>query len=345
MPRTFAGIAALSLLLGACSSIGPATVVRDRADYASSIGNSWKEQTLLNIVKLRYADMPVFLEVAQVIAGYQLQSTIGGSVTAGNFNSAVIGPLTASGTATAAGIFTDRPTVVYSPLTGVDFLTRLMTPIPPSSVLFVLQAGYSAARVMPIMLNSINGLSNGSNRMQRAPDPRFTRLVQLVGEAQLADTIELRIGSSKEGPDGSLIVFPRRKDPAAIARRQEFTRLLGLKPDLQQLKVQYGAYSGKDDEIDMKTRSMLEIMLDYAAAVQVPASDVSEGKAAPGVVNTQQAAWSGPPMRVLVGDTAQKMPMSPCRTKIDGTGSPTQTSNPKRHSGRHAPVLDIGNRH
>jgi len=30
----------------------------------------------------------------------------------------------------------------------------LMTPIPPSSVLFVLQAGYSAERIMPIMLDS-----------------------------------------------------------------------------------------------------------------------------------------------------------------------------------------------
>ena len=86
--------AALLLTISACSSIGPATVSRDRVDYASSIGNSWKEQTLLNIVKLRYADMPVFLEVAQVIAGYQLQSTIGGTFTTGNFNAALIGPLT-----------------------------------------------------------------------------------------------------------------------------------------------------------------------------------------------------------------------------------------------------------
>ena len=56
--------------------------------------HSWKEQTLLNIVKLRYADMPIFLEVAQVIASYQLQGTLGTSFTAGNFNAALIGPFT-----------------------------------------------------------------------------------------------------------------------------------------------------------------------------------------------------------------------------------------------------------
>src|SRR5271166_415655 len=179
MPRKLAA-AVLTFSVAACTSIGPGTVPHDRIDYASAIGNSWKEQTLLNIVKLRYVDMPIFLEVAQVIAGYQLQSAIGGGFTAGNFNAALVGPFTASGNATAAGTYTDRPTVIYQPLTGVDFLKRLMTPIPPSSVLFMLQSGYSAERIMPIMLDSINGINNGSNRFKRPADPKFTRLVRLV---------------------------------------------------------------------------------------------------------------------------------------------------------------------
>ena len=79
MRRKFAA-AFLTFSIAACTSIGPGTVPHDRIDYASAIGNSWKEQTLLNIVKLRYADMPIFLEVAQVIAGYQLQSAIGGEL-------------------------------------------------------------------------------------------------------------------------------------------------------------------------------------------------------------------------------------------------------------------------
>ena len=124
MHRGFTAIF-LSLALFACSSIGPATVPHDRIDYASAIGESWKEQTLLNIVKLRYADMPIFLEVAQVVAGYQLQSALTGNFTLGNFTSSLIDRLTATGGATAGSTYTDRPTVIYQPLTGVDFLKRL----------------------------------------------------------------------------------------------------------------------------------------------------------------------------------------------------------------------------
>jgi len=123
MPQRLA-VVALSLAVAACTSIGLGTVPHDRIDYATSISNSWKEQTLLNIVKLRYADMPIFLEVAQVIAGYQVQRPIGGSFTDGNFTAGIVGPFTASSTANAAGTYTDRPTVVYQPLTGVDFLKR-----------------------------------------------------------------------------------------------------------------------------------------------------------------------------------------------------------------------------
>ena len=293
--------AILALSVAACTSIGPSTVPQDRIDYASSIGDSWKQQTLLNIVKLRYGDVPIFLEVAQVIAGYQLQSTIGGTFTAGNFTVGVIGPFTASGNATASGTYTDRPTVVYQPLTGVDFLTRLMTPIPPSSLLFLLQSGYDADRVMPIMLDSINGINNESTWLRRPADPKFTRLVQLMREVQLAGA-QSRIERPKGGPESSVLVLGPSKDPQIAAKTQELKNLLGLKPDLRQIPVYYGGYSGKDNEIDMVTRSMLLIMFEFAAVVQVPESDAAQGKAAPGLVATQAGQpQSGRTMRILTG--------------------------------------------
>ena len=63
MPRSLA-VTVLVCSVAASISIGPATVPHDRIYYATAIGDSWKAQPLLNIVKLRCADMPVFLEVA-----------------------------------------------------------------------------------------------------------------------------------------------------------------------------------------------------------------------------------------------------------------------------------------
>ena len=279
--------ALIASTLCACSSIGPPTVERDRLDYGSAIADSWKQQTLLNIVKLRYGDFPVFLEVAQVIAGYQLESTVGAGFNAANNSS--FGPLAFfGGSAAAQGKYTDRPTLIYAPLTGNDFLKKLMTPIPPSAVLFMLQSGYAADLVLPLAVNSINGVSNESRRgMSRAADPDFPRVVQLLRELQLADAVQIRIERPKGDTETTILVFPPSENPQVAARSAEIGRILRVKPGVRELGVYYGGYSGKGDEISMLTRSMLQIMLELGAIVQVPAADVASGKAAPGAVEIQ----------------------------------------------------------
>jgi len=302
------GAALLALGLAACSSIGPGTVTRDRMDYQSSLGESWKRQTLLNIVKLRYGDLPIFLEVTQVIAGYQVQTTVSGGLLAGNSTAGIVGPFVVSGAAGAQDTYTDRPTVIYAPLAGVDFLKQLMTPIPPNAVLFMLQSGYSAKLSMSLVLDSINGVNNESRRaMRRAADPRFTRLVDLLTELQLSGGLETRIERSKEGGETSLMVFGPSPDPQIEAKRAEIRGILGLTPGTREIRVYYGGYSGKGDEIALMTRSMLQVMLELAALVQVPEADLTAGRAAPGLVDTQPAgAPTGPVVTILSGTSAPK---------------------------------------
>src|SRR6516162_4121573 len=121
-----------------CSSIGPGSVARDRFDYSASLSDSWKKQTLLNIVKLRYLDPPIFVDVGQIVSGYSLETTLnaGGTfpeTTSFGGNTAAVG---------GAARFTDRPTITYTPLTGNKFVKALMTPLPPESVFFTIQSGY-----------------------------------------------------------------------------------------------------------------------------------------------------------------------------------------------------------
>jgi hypothetical protein len=157
---------------------------------------------------------------------------------------------------------------------------------------------------MPIMLESINGLNNGSSRLRRLVDPKFTRLVELMQEGQLAGAIQIRIEPSKSGAESSVLIFGPSKDPELAAKGREIKSILGIKPELRELRVNYGGYSGRDDEIDMMTRSMLQIMLEFAAVIRVPVSDVEQGKATPGFSDTPAPEGPyGPPLRVVVTDT------------------------------------------
>ena len=59
--KLFSTMILIATGLSGCASIGPPTVARDRFDYITAISDSWRAQTLLNMVKLRYGDAPVFL--------------------------------------------------------------------------------------------------------------------------------------------------------------------------------------------------------------------------------------------------------------------------------------------
>ncbi len=119
------------LALYGCSAVGPATVQRVGFDYTSAISDSWKQQMLFNIVKIRYGDAPVFLDVASVINQYSVESQVNllfgwaYPVTAGATNTQSIG---------GAARYVDRPTITYSPITGQKFARSLMTPIPPTAL-------------------------------------------------------------------------------------------------------------------------------------------------------------------------------------------------------------------
>ncbi len=95
-------------MLAGCTSMGPASVARDRLDYISSMSDSWKRQTPMNLVKTRYADAPVFLDVASVITSYSWEAELNLSGQIGRGD-----PLLGLGT---TGRYADRPTITYAPL-------------------------------------------------------------------------------------------------------------------------------------------------------------------------------------------------------------------------------------
>ena len=167
--RSWLATGFVGVALSGCAHLGPQTVAVDRFDYSAAIADSWKQQTLLNIVKLRYMDLPVFVDVASVVAGYSLQTGVSVSGVVSS-KDAIQGNY---GSAGGQAIYTDRPTITYVPMTGEKFLRGLITPIDPKNIFFMLQSGYPADFILGLTVESLNGVRNRSTAggVVREADP------------------------------------------------------------------------------------------------------------------------------------------------------------------------------
>jgi hypothetical protein len=289
-------LASIALNLPGCSSFGPPSVDRDRFDYINVLSSSWKQQTLLNIVKMRYADTPVFLDVGQIISGYQLQ----GAVTVGaSLNGAsAVGDILNLG---SAATYTDRPTITYTPLTGAHFLQVMITPVPPPNLLRLSQEGWPIDMLLQLGAQSINGISNRKGGARgHAADPDFVRLLAALQRLQGSGALGLRVEISKESKqEGTVMVISQKNLPPEIeADRVLVRKLLGLRSDLQEFKIISGTVSGKDDTIAMQTRSGFQILNLLGSNVEVPSEHIAESRTYPQITETAETQSLPPLIRI-----------------------------------------------
>jgi len=280
-------LAALSAcFLTGCKSIGPGTVARDRSDYSSSISESWKRQTLLNIVKLRYLDPPIFVDVGQIVAGYTWETALTAGATF---------PESAGNVASVGGSakFTDRPTITYVPLTGNQFVKALMTPLPPESVFFMIQSGWPADGVLMAAAASVNGLKNQETGIGGVtpPDPNFLRALELLRNIQRSGAVSMRVKQDAGKQQTSILTFRAKDVPeATLAEVRELRQLLRLDPDATEFTLVFGGTAAHEKELAVLTRSLLHIMMTMAAQVEVPAEEIAQGRATPGLPPDEEAA-------------------------------------------------------
>lgn len=288
-----------TLQLCGCASIGPSSIPRDRMSYSTVMGESWKEQTLLNIVRLRYVDAPVFLDVSSVISSYTLEGQVDlrGNFTGGGApNSQSLG---------GYGRYTDKPTISYTPLSGERFSKSLLQPIPPVAVFSMIQAGYPADFILRATVRGMNGRYNRATGVNLRPaDAGFEQLAAAMRRIQQSQALGMRI-ERREGQDVTLLFFKGNAEPGLQRDIDTVMQLLDLEPPLDEINLTYGAVPRNRQELAVQTRSMLEILIEFADGIDVPAEHISSGRTYPGTLqrlsevgdNTQLAAIHSGPQR------------------------------------------------
>ena len=232
----------------------------------------------MNIVKVRYLDPPVFIDVGSIVASYTLaqSASIGGTIEPGGSSNGTLGG--------SLGL-SNSPTITYTPLTGNAYIKGLVTPLPPELLFEAIQNGLPADSVLFATFISINGLRNQSVSLQgiTPADPDFHRVRALMREVQVSGAVRLYVKETPNKEQTRIIALRTQNIPLEIqADIAELRRLLRLNAEATEFELTSVPLPSSDIEIAVQTRSIIELMKNMAAQVEVPPEDSSQHRAFPG---------------------------------------------------------------
>ena len=189
-------VGTLSLVLSA-GCLGPESVKQTRLRYNEAIRSTNDEQLLLNLVRLRYADSPVFIDLPSITSQFELGAGFSDPGTGGSQSS--------FGLAGFSG--RDSPTLSYHPRQGREISKALLNPL-SADVYSVVSAGARIDQFLWLTLNDINDVSNavrGTTLNPTMPDDNslFLRGVKLLAEVDDRGGVEIGFSTTEESAGAS----------------------------------------------------------------------------------------------------------------------------------------------
>jgi hypothetical protein len=236
-------------LIGACLTasgcLGPAAVRSTRMKYNEAVRSTNDEQLLMNIVRLRYADSPIFLDLPNITSQFELSA--GGSDPGRNGGQTTFGIAGMSGR--------DSPTLSYHPRQGREIAKALLNPL--SADLFsVVNAGARLDQLLWMTLNDINDVQNAVHATALIPSVPDDNRLFLRGVRLLAD-IDDR-GGLEIGFSMTTIEDPKGGSDAISAERVQGADLLDAARDGFVYRAQPDgrmALYKREKELTMKIRT------------------------------------------------------------------------------------------
>jgi len=271
--RLWVGIPLLTLLLAGCVQIGPKVLSSGRPLYNVAVQESESQQMLLNIVRQRYSDPVMFLDVTSISSGFRWEASAG---LLGTFNQSG----NDSGIGQLGGVVSETPFITYAPNTGEQFVRQMLAPIDLRTVARIVQAGWSVERVLLIIGQSINEVRNSP----AATDPttgfqRYAEVVSALRDLQRSGSLSVGAEVAKDGEEPDLILMI---DPDAIesAAYRTVCESINVACDGSPLKLRQAiGASGDGKTMALATRSLFSALYYLGQAIDVPEADLAFGSA------------------------------------------------------------------
>lgn len=263
---------ATTVLCAGCHSIGPNTIKESHPRYNDAMGSVIDRQLLTNIVRLKYRENPMFLEINSIAESREFGLDVGFNPI--EFQQRINQTVFKSKTMLRNW---QRPTISYRPIRGKEFIKHMMTPIPLNVVLGMSSSGWKLQRVFNTCVERINGLENAVNASGPMPwnKPEYEDFYEMTALLKkLEDERVIKIGRNANMNN---VIMQIDQNPSKTLEIAEFKRLLSLDDSKNTFKFENDFLKEDGETLVVKTRSLMGILFYLSHAVEVPENDIKNG--------------------------------------------------------------------
>jgi len=242
--------------------------------YTEVINRTEDEQILNMLVRLGYDETFVMMSVASVTASLRFTTSTGIQLGFGDDND-YVGKLVPF----SAGVaYEESPTISYVPLSGEDFMRRMLSPVSRNEWHLLSNQTKHPGKVLDLAVRRVNGLRNAP--LGEKPPPRdFARFVELYDRLRRAGVLDI-VQVSETGGESNYFFDLHDYEDAHGDSVRELLDLLGIevKPDgsaiLLPLRMAVGS-SGS--AIHVQSRSAYDVLRIFGAGIEIPAAHLEAG--------------------------------------------------------------------
>ncbi|HIE33253.1 MAG TPA: hypothetical protein EYP81_04320 [Thermodesulfobacteriaceae bacterium] len=260
------------LLLSACGFQHGPVLKQSSLGFNKALQHALSEQMLLNLVRLRYGEPPIFLEVTSISSQYAFSSDFSGGVK--------INEVFPDSYSLNLGFsYATKPTFTFVPLQGEEFAKRLLSPIPIEHLILLLNSGWRVDRVLRLCVQAINDLPNAPTASGPTPAeaPEFkdflvlSRKLEILRKKGLIKFLLLQ----KDHQTLPVLMLDSRAEDLPVT--DEIRHILKLE------KASYYPLVGPETppgprHIRIETRSLIGVLFYLSQGLEVPQEDLQSGR-------------------------------------------------------------------
>jgi len=187
------------VLFAGCGTLGPASLNRDYPRYSQTMREIQDERLLLNLVRLRYFETPVFLQLTSITTTYEVNANANVSASGNAGGGTTVG-------GGIGGAYREAPTFTYSLPDSTEFFGRMVAKLSTAQLAPLALTG--AGGYFRLGLSRINGLENvsvysGWTAEEPASYAKFNESLRIMQELEREGLIDFtynNVGRAASSP-------------------------------------------------------------------------------------------------------------------------------------------------